>query len=114
METQNENAQYRKMTETPVASLVVSLGIPTTISMLVTSIYNMADTAFVGTLGTSASGAIGIVFGYMAILQAIGFMFGQGSGSQIAQPLADVLTAVTSIPFVIYFFRHLPQGEKPV
>ena len=87
MEAERENAQYRKMTETPVARLVVRLGIPTTISMLVTSIYNMADTAFVGQLGTSASGAIGIVFGYMAILQAIGFMFGQGSGSLIARLL---------------------------
>ena len=89
MNAERENAQYRKMTETPVASLVVQLGIPTTISMLVTSLYNMADTAFVGTLGTSASGAIGVVFGYMAILQAIGFMFGQGSGSQIARLLGQ-------------------------
>ncbi len=79
--------QYVKMTETPVTRLVVTLGIPTTISMLVTSVYNMADTAFVGALGTSASGAVGVVFGYMAILQAIGFMFGQGSGSQIARML---------------------------
>lgn len=87
MSPRKEDAQYIKMTETPVARLVVTLGIPTTISMLVTSIYNMADTAFVGALGTSASGAIGVVFGYMAILQAIGFMFGQGSGSQIARML---------------------------
>ena len=89
MESGRENAQYLKMTETPVARLVVTLGIPTTISMLVSAIYNMADTAFVGTLGTSASGAIGVVFGYMAILQAIGFMFGQGSGSQIARLLGQ-------------------------
>ena len=89
MSPRREDAQYIKMTETPVANLVVILGIPTTISMLVTSIYNMADTAFVGTLGTSASGAIGVVFGYMAILQAIGFMFGQGSGSQIARMLGQ-------------------------
>ncbi len=84
-----EEAQYNKMTGTPVTSLVITLGIPTTISMLVTSIYNMGDTAFVGTLGTSASGAIGVVFGYMAILQAVGFMFGQGSGSQIARLLGQ-------------------------
>lgn len=89
MNARKEDAQFIKMTETPVASLVVRLGIPTTISMLVTSIYNMADTAFVGQLGTSASGAIGVVFGYMAILQAIGFMFGQGSGSQIARLLGQ-------------------------
>lgn len=82
-----DNAQYIKMTETPVSRLIISLGIPTLISMLITSLYNMADTIFVGTLGTSASGAIGVVFGYMAILQAVGFMFGQGSGSMIARML---------------------------
>ena len=48
------SAQYIKMTETPVAKLILMLGIPTTISMLVTSIYNMADTYFVGQIGTSA------------------------------------------------------------
>lgn len=84
-----DNAQYIKMTETPISRLIISLGVPTLVSMLVTSIYNMADTIFVGTLGTSASGAIGVVFGYMAILQAIGFMFGQGSGSLIARMLGQ-------------------------
>ncbi len=71
---------YKKMTETPIPALVVQLGIPTTISMLVTSVYNMADTYFVGTEGNSASGAVGVVFGLMAVIQAFGFMFGQGSG----------------------------------
>ena len=55
--------------------------------MLVTNIYNMADTYFVGRLGTSASGAIGIVFGLMAILQACGFMYGQGSGTVVSRRL---------------------------
>lgn len=84
---QQENAQYRKMTETPVSKLIIMLGIPTTISMLVTNIYNMADTYFVGRLGTSASGAIGVVFGLMAIIQAFGFMFGHGAGSIISRRL---------------------------
>lgn len=82
-----EERQYKKMTETPVAKLVIMLGIPTTISMLVTNIYNMADTYFVGKLGTSASGAVGIVFGLMAIIQAFGFMFGHGAGSIISRRL---------------------------
>ena len=55
--------QYLKMTQTPIPRLVVTLGIPTTVSMLVTNIYNMADTSFVSKLGTSASGAVGVVFG---------------------------------------------------
>ncbi|HIW13993.1 MAG TPA: MATE family efflux transporter [Firmicutes bacterium] len=83
----NMQEQYRKMTETPVPRLVLTLGIPTTISMLITNIYNMADTFFVGTLGTSASGAIGIVFALMAIIQAFGFMFGHGAGSNISRLL---------------------------
>ena len=80
---------YIKMTETPVSRLIVSLGIPTTISMLVTSFYNMADTFFVGRIDTSASGAVGVVFGLMAIIQTFGFMFGHGAGSIIARKLGQ-------------------------
>ncbi len=85
-----EERQYRRMTETPVGKLVIQLGIPTTISMLVTTIYNMADTYFVGQLDdNSASGAIGVVFGLMSIIQAIGFMYGHGGGSLISRALGQ-------------------------
>lgn len=84
-----DTGYYDKMVNTPVSRLVISLGIPTTISMLVTNIYNMADTFFVSSLGNSASGAVGIVFGLMAIIQAVGFMFGHGAGSLIARRLGD-------------------------
>ena len=77
------------MTETPVAKLIVTLGVPTTISMLITSIYNMADTYFVGGLGESAQGATGILFTLQAIIQAIAFMVGHGSGTFVAKALAD-------------------------
>lgn len=87
MQKDNARAQYDKMTKMPVHQLVVTLGIPTTISMLVTNIYNMADTFFVSSLGTSASGATGIVFALMAIIQAFGFMLGHGAGSNISRQL---------------------------
>lgn len=91
---QADNRQFIKMTETPVAPLVIKLGIPTTISMLVTTVYNLADNYFVGQLdNTSASGAIGVVFGLMAIIQAFGFMFGHGAGSIIARSLGKKDTA---------------------
>ena len=80
-------SQFDKMTQTPVSRLVITLSIPTIISMLITNIYNLVDTAFVGQLGNSASGAVGVVFGFMAILQAVGFMFGNGAGSIIARLL---------------------------
>lgn len=79
---------YKKMTETPVAKLIVSLGIPTTISMLITSIYNMADTYFVGTLGESAQAATGVMFTLQAIIQGIAFMLGHGGGTFISKYLA--------------------------
>ena len=81
--------QFDRMTKTPVPALVLMLSVPTIISMLVTNIYNLVDTAFVGQLGNSASGAVGIVFGFMSILQAIGFLFGQGSGSILSRRLGE-------------------------
>lgn len=69
------------MLETPIPPLVTSLAIPTIICMLVTSVYNMADTYFVSQINTSASGAVGIVFSIMTIIQAVGFMVGMGTGS---------------------------------
>ena len=80
---------YKKMTETPVPKLIVNLGIPTTISMLITNIYNMADTYFVGTLGESAQAATGVLFTLQAIIQGIAFMLGHGGGSFISKSLAD-------------------------
>ena len=82
-----EEKQYKRLTEEPVARLVLELGLPTTISMLITNLYNMVDTWFVSQLGTSATGAVGVVFGLMAIIQAFGFMFGHGAGSNISRLL---------------------------
>ena len=106
--------QYDKMTKQPVGRLVIKLGIPTTLSMLVTNIYNMVDTMFVGKLGTSASGAVGIVFGFMSILQAFGFLFGQGAGSIISRRLGnkdeDSASVVASTAFFSSMFMGLLIG----
>lgn len=87
--TNTVDLHYKKMTETPVSRLILRLGIPTTISMLVTSIYNLADTYFVGRLGESPQGAISILFTLQCIIQAVAFMFGHGSGVFVAKHLAD-------------------------
>ena len=103
-------SQYDKMTKEPVGRLVISLGIPTTISMLVTNIYNLVDTMFVGRLGTSASAAVGIIFGFMSILQAFGFMFGQGAGSIISRRLGNKDETTASIVASTSFFSSLFMG----
>lgn len=81
--------QYNKMINTPVSKLITKLAIPTIISMLVTSIYNMADTFFVSHINTQSSAAVGIVFPVMAIIQACGFTFGMGSGSLVSRRLGE-------------------------
>lgn len=84
---QKDEAQFKKMTQTPIPKLIATLAVPTTISMLVSSIYNLADTFFVSQLSTSASGAVGVVFSIMTIIQAVGFTLGMGSGSLLARKL---------------------------
>lgn len=109
MEAENElqRAQFERMTTEPVGKLLFMLSVPTIISMMVTNIYNLVDTAFVGTLGTSESGATGIVFGYMAILQAVAFMCGQGAGSIMSRKLGakelEQATKYSSTGFFLSF-----------
>ena len=83
-----EERQQMLLTQ-PVEKIIPKMALPTICSMLITSIYNMADTYFVSQIGTaeatasgtSASAAVGIVFSVMAMIQALAFMFGMGSGA---------------------------------
>lgn len=80
--------KHAMMTETAIPRLITRMAVPSIISMLVTSLYNMADTFFIGRLdNTSATGAISVVFPLMAIIQAIGFMLGHGSGNTMSRTL---------------------------
>ena len=98
-------AYHKKMTEVSVAKIIISLGIPTTISMLITNIYNMADTYFVGALGDSAQGAMGILFTLQCIIQAVAFMLGHGAGTYVAKYLAqkniDRASTYTTTSFLV-------------
>ena len=75
------------LTKTPIPELIIKLSIPTIISMLVTALYNMADTYFVGKISTQATASVGLVFSVMSIIQALGFFCGHGSGNFIARML---------------------------
>lgn len=84
---QRERKQFIKMTQTSMPKLIISLGIPTMLSMMVTSLYNLADTAFVSTLGDPAIAAVSNLLALMSIIQAIGFTYGMGSGSIVSRLL---------------------------
>lgn len=123
MNDDKKQKQYLKMTQTPMVKLILAVSMPTVVSMLVTAIYNMTDTFFVSRLGTSASAAVGVVFPMMSIIQAIGFMLGNGSGSRISLFLgqekneeADIvassglfISVVSGILIAFIFYLILPQ-----
>lgn len=87
MQDRAQQEKFRRLTEEPVEKLVRELSVPTIISMLITAFYNMADTFFVGRINNSATGAVGVAFSLMAIIQACGFFFGHGSGNYISRQL---------------------------
>ncbi|MCI1779393.1 MAG: MATE family efflux transporter [Bacteroidales bacterium] len=84
-----QEKKFRKMTTEPVEKLVRHFAVPTIISMLITALYNIVDTFFVSRINSSATGAIGVIFSLMAIIQATGFFFGHGSGNYISRKLGE-------------------------
>ena len=85
--SQEEKVNY--MTTEKVPKLVCSLAVPTIISMLVTTFYNMVDTFFVGQINNQATAAVGVVFSVMTLIQALGFFFGHGSGNYISRKMGE-------------------------
>ena len=81
------NAKQLKMTTQPVKKLILRLAGPTIASMMISSLYNMADTFFVGRIGTFATAGVGLIFPLMTVMQAFGFFFGQGSGNYVSRAL---------------------------
>ena len=106
----SEETKYKKMTETPVSTLILTLAVPTIISMMVTTIYNTADTFFVSKISVAASGATGIVFSLMAILQAFVFMLGHGAGNNISRLLGARKVANASVFLSTSFFLAIGTG----
>ncbi|MBE6719557.1 MAG: MATE family efflux transporter [Ruminococcaceae bacterium] len=110
MENKKSLKQFDKMTKTPVRKLINTLAVPTIISMMITIIYNLADTYFVSKISVASSGATGIIFSLMGIIQAFSFMFGHGSGSCASRKLGAKDTDTASKYSSTGFFLGLIFG----
>lgn len=86
MKTQHRD-NYEFLTQAPVSRVILTMAVPTIVSMLVTCLYTIVDTYFVGQLNTQSTAAVGIVFSVMCLIQAIGSFFGHGSGSYMSREL---------------------------
>ena len=105
-----QKEKYERMTTAPVGRLVTSLAVPSIVSMLVSGVYNLADTFFIGQINTQSVAALGIVFSYMALIQAIAFYFGQGSGNFISRALGSRRTEQASRMAAVGFFSSFLTG----
>lgn len=112
-----KQAKYERMTTESVERLVCRLAVPTIISMLVTALYNIADTFFVGKIGTAATAGVGLILPIMAIIQAFGFFFGQGSGNFISRALgaqddseAETMASTGNLCALFFGFLILAAG----
>ena len=111
MSTEEEQKKkFRLMTTAPVEKTVCRLAVPSIISMFISAIYNIADTVYVGRLSTQATGAVGIVFAYMAFVQAFGFFLGQGSANYISRALGARDTGNAEKMAAVGFFSALFIG----
>lgn len=79
-----DKRKHEFLTTAPIPHVIGTLAVPTIISMMVTSVYNIADTYFVSRLNTQSTAAVGITFTVITVFQAIGFFFGHGSGNYMA------------------------------
>lgn len=106
----NSEERYKQMIETPIPRLVTQLAVPTVISMLVTVIYNTADTYFVSQINKSASAAVGMVYALMAVIQAVGYGLGMGAGSLISRMLGEKNDAAADRYASSAFFASVVAG----
>ncbi len=104
-------AEYRRMTEESVTKLVLTLSLPTVLSQMITSIYNMADTFFVTSLGDSAVGAVSIVYALQSIIQAVGFGLAMGAGSLVSRYLGKKENTAANRYASCAFFSALFLGS---
>ncbi len=102
--------KFTRMTTQPVKQLVLRLAGPTIASMMISSLYNMADTFFVGRIGTFATAGVGLIFPLMSLMQACGFFFGQGSGNYVSRSLGANKTEDAEKMAATGFFCALIAG----
>lgn len=105
-----QQIKYNQMTTGSVEKLICKMAIPTIVSMLITAFYNMVDTFFMGKINASATAAVGVIFSLMAILQAVGFFFGHGSGNYISRKLGERDTENASQMASVGFFSAFGIG----
>lgn len=87
-EKENESKNLQLMASAPIPKAILTLAIPTVFSMIISLVYNLTDTYFIGLLDDPVQlGAISLAFPVFLVFQALGNMFGAGAPSYISRCL---------------------------
>ena len=97
MNRQSLKTKHQKMTEEKIPHLTLRLALPSSIAMIVISLYSLADSLYVSKLGTEATAAVGICFAVQVAVQAVAYTFGVGAGSLLSRALGDQKRDLASI-----------------
>lgn len=81
------NSKMALLGSAPIPRALLALGLPTMIGMLINALYNLADTYFVGGLGTDAMGAVTVAFPLGQIVVGLGLLFGNGAAAYLSRLL---------------------------
>ncbi|MCM1243926.1 MAG: MATE family efflux transporter, partial [Roseburia sp.] len=90
MAKETKEQRRERIITAPLLPLLIKTAIPTIIGMLVTTLYNLTDTFWIGKLNNkSMTAAVGIVFAFVSFVQALGFWFGYGSGNVMSRRIGE-------------------------
>ena len=100
-----QDARKNMMLTEPISRIIPKMAIPTIIAFLINSIYSLADTFFVSSLGTNATAAVSVNSSLDQIIMMAGSMLAIGANSYIARLLGakreDEANKVLSVAFFI-------------
>lgn len=101
----------RMMLEEPISSVIPKMAIPTIVAFLINSIYSLADTYFVSSIGIEATAAVSVNASLDQLIMMAGSLLAVGAASYIARLLGqgnkDEASSVLSTAFFIAAFFGL-------
>ena len=89
MEKPNANSRQLMMLNEPIHRVIPKMAVPTIVAFLITTIYSLADTYFVSSLGESATAAVSVNSSLDQLIMMCGSMLAVGANSYIARLLGQ-------------------------
>ncbi len=84
---QSQELRRNMMMNEPIPRLITKMALPTIVAFIINSVYSLADTYFVSSLGTNATAAVSVNASLDQLIMMCGSMLAVGANSYIARLL---------------------------